>query len=210
MRYLVFSILLAMGCGACTSYYKGLQSVVLDERCMASVYPKPVHTGWYDAAVDVYGRHLSGLLFIKLMPDSTTRVVFTSESGVTFFDFEFSQQGDFSVKRVISQIDKKPVINTFREDFSLLLGIPFRQPLREWHHGAERYFGVVNEHKKYYFTTTSACTTLGRMEIGAKRKRMVSIVREEATMGAPERMTIKHYTFDMIITLNRIQKDAEG
>ena len=39
---------------------------------------------------NVVGNHLSGLLLIKKMPDSSTRMVFSNEMGLGFFDFEFA------------------------------------------------------------------------------------------------------------------------
>src|SRR6185369_7920767 len=120
MRCFLFSIgcLLLM---RCASDYKGLQATAPDDACAARIVPARVNTSWYNADVDVVGRHISGLLLVKHMPDSSYRVVFTNEAGVTFFDFGFLTNGDFKVYNAIHQLNKKAVIQTLRKDFELVL-----------------------------------------------------------------------------------------
>ena len=47
-------------------------------------------TTLYRTQIDVVGKHLSGLLFFKKLPDESFRVVFTNEMGLNFFDFHFA------------------------------------------------------------------------------------------------------------------------
>ncbi|HQY12763.1 MAG TPA: hypothetical protein PK133_11145, partial [Ferruginibacter sp.] len=75
----------------------------------------------YSTTVDVSGNHLSGLLLVKKMPDSSTRMVFSSEMGLSFFDFEFSADGNFKVYSIIKKMNRKAVIKTLRHDFELVL-----------------------------------------------------------------------------------------
>ncbi len=65
--------------------------------------------------------HLSGLLLFKALEDSSTRVVFANESGLTFFDFGWSGRDSFYVVRIIPQLDRRPVIKTLRKDLELIL-----------------------------------------------------------------------------------------
>ena len=208
MRYLLFSVAIAWLSG-CASYYKNLQSATLDAACAERIRPQGIDRAWFDAGVEVIGKHISGLLLIKEMPDQSSRLVFTNEAGLTFFDFEFGKNGEFAVKKIIRQLDKKPVIETLRKDFSLLLGVPFQNELRAWRHGDELYYGVLHNSEKMYFTTNADCTFADRLEIGSTRKRKVVITREGAPGETPRQITIQHFTFDMTITLKRIQKDAD-
>src|SRR5690606_4645887 len=111
--------------------------------CVQRLKPDGITASWFDASVDVVGKHFSGLLLIREMEDRSTRLVFTNEVGVTFFDFEFLEDGRFDVKRIVDPLNKKLVIQTLRDDFSLLLGYPFRGELQAWTNGEERYFGVA-------------------------------------------------------------------
>src|SRR6267154_2957609 len=107
MRFLLLSssILLL----SCASDYRTLKAVQVDLDCVTKIAPRQIHTSWYHAGVDVAGNHISGLLLIKNMPDSTTRVVFTNEAGVTFFDFGFSSDGRFVIHTIIKKLNRKAI-----------------------------------------------------------------------------------------------------
>src|SRR6188768_3523231 len=96
MRYLLFSFFAVLVVG-CASDYSYLKIVSTDSTCADKIKPTYLSTAWYTAAVDVYDTHISGLLLIKNMPDSSIRVVFTNEAGVTFFDFGFLADDKFKV-----------------------------------------------------------------------------------------------------------------
>jgi hypothetical protein len=121
MRCLLFNSIIALCLLGCASEYAHLQKTDNDANCPSKLLPLVIETSWYDASVDVVGKHISGLLLIKNMPDSSTRVVFTNEAGITFFDFSFSKEGQFSVVSVIKQFDRKVVIQTLEKILPLYL-----------------------------------------------------------------------------------------
>ncbi len=208
MKYFLFSISAFLS-SACASYYKTLQPAVVETSCADKLKPKGIASAWFSTGVDVMGKHISGLLLIKEMPDQSIRIVFTNEVGVTFFDFEFSRDGKFEVKKIINQLNKKIIIETLKKDFYLLSGLPFQQELKSWKHNNKLYVGMENESERYYFVTSSVCTTLEGVEIGSKRKKMVSISFEGEDTRYPESIVITHFTFDMTLTLKRINKNAD-
>ena len=119
MRCLLFSSVLFVLAG-CASVYKHLQPAAGDPAALQKFRPS-FSVALYKAGIDVVGNHLSGLLLIKKMPDSSMRLVFSNEIGVKFFDFEFSADGRFKVFSIIKQMDKKAVIKTLRKDFELVM-----------------------------------------------------------------------------------------
>ena len=122
MRYLLLSSCLFIVV-SCTSVFKGLQKTTGDINAIQRF--KPVYTvALYKAEVNVMGNYLSGLLLIKKMPDSSTRMLFSNELGFKFFDFEFSKEGDFKVHYILKKMDRKAVVKTLRKDFQLLLMEP--------------------------------------------------------------------------------------
>src|SRR5690349_17116324 len=129
MRLLLYSSLLLF-LVSCKSDYNLLPSAQPDQQCVGKISPKGIETSWFTTSIDVVGKHMSGLLFIKRMDNGSSRIVFTNEVGVKFFDFEFTSSGQFNAIDVIPQLDKRAVINTLRKDFELLLGIPFRKPVQ--------------------------------------------------------------------------------
>jgi hypothetical protein len=170
--------------------------------------PKGLETSWFTASIDVIGKHMSGLLFIKRMDDGSSRVVFTNEMGVQFFDFEFGTSGQFKAIKVIPQLNKKAVITTLRKDFELLLGIPFKNPVQAWQMGNEIYYGAAQKKETAYFITGRDCASLQRMELGSKRKSKVTVILSGSMLSSPDSVVIHHHTFAMDIVLKKLVKTA--
>jgi hypothetical protein len=191
---------------SCASEYKQLKAVSADESCIARSRPSALSTSWYTARIDVVGKHLSGLLFIKNMPDHSNRIVFTNEAGVKFFDFEFDSLDHFQVKQVINQLNKKPVIAVLRQDFGLLMGVPFDNELSAWKKNDELYFGSKSENSFNYFITPKDCSSVLRLESASRRKKKVTI-RQYGQPSAPDSIRIQHNTFAMSIGLRKLEKN---
>ena len=193
---------------ACSSAYKKLQRTEAAATCVTDF--KPIFTrALYQAQVNVTGRHLSGLLIVKAMPDSSLRMVFASEAGLTFFDFEFSKD-DFKVHYIFSRMDKKPVIKTLRKDFELVLmqhlDAAGAYTLKE---NGDYYRVFPDGRDLYYYITDSACTNLLRMERGSRKKRVVEAVMQPGNGGIPDSIGIQHHNFNFNIGLKRLQDDIE-
>ena len=119
MRCLLLSSCLLFFSG-CSPLYKNFQKATGDINSIQKF--KPVFSvALYKAEVNVIGNYLSGLLLIKKMPDSSTRMLFSNELGFKFFDFGFSKDSGFKVYYIIKQMDRKAVIKTLRKDFELVL-----------------------------------------------------------------------------------------
>ena len=205
MRLLLCSLLLIVA--GCSSDYKLLKAIESDKACIEKIAPKGLETSWFTASVDVVGRHMSGLLFIKRMDDQSFRIVFTNEIGVSFFDFEFTPSGDFKVHDIIPQLKKKAVVNTLRKDFELLLGVPFKGPFQGWKLGDEIYYGVAQKKETAYFITDRDCASLQRMELGSARKRKVTVKLLGSQSTSPDSVSIHHHTFAMDIVLKKLVKE---
>ena len=206
IRYLLLSLCALLL--SCTSAYRSLKPALVDAACANKVIPSSISTSWYQASIDVANKHLSGLVLIKNMPDSSQRVVFTSEAGVTFFDFSFKQPQKFTVHTIIKKLNRKPVIKTLQKDFELMLGTPFTQgAIQSWKTHEETFFGVTQKKETAYFITDKDCSSLRRLEWGTKRKRKVSIQIMGSEYSLPDTIAITHYTFPLQIRLTRFQKN---
>ncbi|MEJ7644381.1 MAG: hypothetical protein WKF87_07285 [Chryseolinea sp.] len=207
MRCLLFSgiALLAV---SCVSEYQHLIPTNPDTNCALRIVPRHTEVAWYNASVDVVGKHISGLVLIKHLPDSSWRVVFTNEAGVTFFDIGYSADGDFKTFNIIRQLNRKAVISILRKDFELIIGLPFRKAVyTRFDSGDEVYYGAKQNNERAYFITSKDCASLRRVESGSARKRLVSITMPSTGYPAPARIEVKHHTFNMHIGLTRIQKN---
>jgi hypothetical protein len=205
--YLRLSLLLLLLAG-CASDYKLLEASQLDNACLDKFTPTEFKTAWYSASVDVSGHHISGLMVFKNMPDSSTRIVFTNEAGVKFFDVGFSSDGKFTVHHAMNQLNKKAVRGILQKDFALILGLPFRSSA--WSMESDRvenYYGVRQKKETAYFITPKDCASLRRLEWRSGRKRMMSVEVSGEGYPSPENIHLKHHTFTMEILLKRLPKE---
>ncbi|MBS1916156.1 MAG: hypothetical protein JST87_07755 [Bacteroidetes bacterium] len=190
----------------CTSLYSNLQKTKADVGCLEKFRPKFSST-LYSASIDVVGKHLSGLLIFKKMPDSSTRIVFSSETGFTFFDFEFSADGNFLVHSIIKQMNKKPVIKTLRKDFELIL----MQGLENKNAYALKdssliYIAFPQANGFYYYVTNTSCTELVEMQRASKRKVVVEAVMKNFVNNIPDTISFSHKKFNFEIGLKYLQR----
>ena len=169
---------------------------------------KPAFTvALYNTTVDVVGNHLSGLLLIKKMPDSTTRMVFSNEMGLSFFDFEFVDDGSFKVYSIIKKMNKKSVIKTLRHDFELILmnTLDYNKAIVKTIEG-QLYF-IFPQKKGYnYYITNADGTELVRMERASNKKAIVNAVMMNYNNGIPDTIGISHKIFEFNIGLKRIER----
>ncbi|MBL7755650.1 MAG: hypothetical protein JNM44_14335 [Chitinophagaceae bacterium] len=80
----------------------------------------PIEAARYRTTVDVLNKHLSGILIFKPLEDSSWRVVFINEMGVTFFDFSFYPDR-YIVHSILESMDKKAVKRSLAKDLGMLL-----------------------------------------------------------------------------------------
>lgn len=203
MKCLLFTeIMLLM---SCASAYRNLQTYQGDADCLKKFQPK-FTTNWFKATVDVFGKHIGGLLLIKKMPDSSMRVNFMNETGISFLDFEF-HGSEFKVHNVMKALDKNAVINTLRKDFELILMDQINAVnSNSSERNQEVYYFFPENKEKVYFVTNMDCSTLLRVERTSKLKLMVeaNFVNPDSN-GVPDSVHISHFTFDMQITLKKLE-----
>ncbi|MGB4844892.1 MAG: hypothetical protein WBP16_10535 [Ferruginibacter sp.] len=168
---------------------------------------KPAFTiALYNTTVDVVGNHLSGLLLIKKMPDSSTRMVFSNEMGFSFFDFEFGANGSFKVYSIIKKMNKKSVIKTLRHDFELILmnNLDSNKAIVKTKDGQLYFIFPKNKGYNYYITTADG-NGLIRMERASNKKTIVEAVMRNYNNGIPDSIGISHKTFEFNIGLKRLE-----
>ena len=113
-----FLALLLVSCGSVTKNYTPKK---LDKTSYEVPYFSDSKTDYvYKTNITVYGNELSGIFIAKKISETTHRIVFTTEFGNKLMDFEISET-NFKVNSIVSELDRKILINTLKEDFRLLL-----------------------------------------------------------------------------------------
>lgn len=191
---------------SCGSVYKKLQASDGEAHCLIKFRPA-FKSALYTTHVNVLGRHLSGLLLFKPLSDSSTRVVFSNEIGIKFFDFEFFNSGRFIVHYITKQMNRKTVITALRKDFELVLmqGIGTK-PYQVFNADGYRWFAYQGHKEKDYYITDPSCDNLVRIEKGSARKPKVTVLMKNYHNGIPDTIGISHKIFDFDIGLKYIQR----
>lgn len=205
MRYLLLSSCLFLLAG-CSSVYKNLQPATGDINVLQKFKPN-FKSVLYKAEIDVVGHHLSGLLLIKTLPDSTIRMVFATETGFKFFDFAFSPDGGFRVLYVVRQMDKKAVIKTLRKDFELILLPPADYKsayLRK--DNSSLYYIFPRPKGTFCYITDLKSTEMKLMEISSPHKPIVRAIAKDDGNGVPDTIGISHKNFNFTIGLKKIDR----
>ena len=190
----------------CTSVYKNLKPAQGD-ACAVMRFRPEFKIALYKADIDVTTHHLSGLLLIKTLPDSSVRMVFSNEMGFKFFDFEFKADGSFKVYYIIKQMDKKPVIKTLRKDFALIMFN--RSYLKAGYIMSDDkmlYYIFPQPKGSFCYITGQAGKHLISMKIASPHKFIVNAVAEDLVNGIPDTIGIAHQNFKFNIGLKRLEK----
>ena len=191
---------------SCSPSYKQMQTAAADINVLQKFKPN-FTIALYNTTVDVVGNHLSGLLLIKKMPDSSTRMVFTNEMGLGFFDFEFKPDGEFKVYSIMKKLDKKSVIKTLQHDFELIMiNNPNNSKAILKTNKGLNYFIFPQVKGFNYYITNQRGTELIRMERASNKKTIVEAIMKNYHNGIPDTIGISHKTFEFNIGLKRIER----
>jgi hypothetical protein len=208
MRFLLLSSVFVVFTG-CHTLYRQLKPVGGDPMTVTRLQPA-FGVGMYKTSVDVTGKHLSGVLILKKMPDSSLRAVFTSELGFTFFDFQWPVSGGFAVNTIIKQLDKPAVIKTLRKDFEgiLMNRLPYaKSAIRT--DGKFLYHLFKNKKDNYYYITDSVYNSLVRLERTGKRKKVTTVTMDVSPGHIPDSIHISHHNFVFDIKLKKMNRDVK-
>jgi hypothetical protein len=187
------------------SQYSHLKPTTGDINCIRNFAPHFSNT-LYSASIDVTTHHFSGILFFKLMPDSSTRVVFTNEMGVKFFDFAFTKDNEFIRYYVMPKMDKKVVVKALHNDLELVI---LHQDLSKavlLTDSVYNYTAIPTPKGKNYYITDK-CSKLIRVEKSSKIKPVVEVQMLNYTAGVPDSISIEHKNFKFNISLKKIDKE---
>ncbi|KQB38819.1 hypothetical protein [Flavobacterium aquidurense] len=121
IQFLIINCFLALVLISCGSVTKNYTPKKLEKTSYEVPYFSDSKTDYvYKTNITVYGNEISGIFIAKKINDTTHRIVFTTEFGNKLMDFELSDT-DFKVNSIVSELDRKILINTLKEDFRLLL-----------------------------------------------------------------------------------------
>ncbi|CAM3590538.1 hypothetical protein [Flavobacterium chungbukense] len=151
IQFLLINCFLAIVLVSCGSVSKNYKPKKLDKTSYTVPYFSDSKTDYvYKTNISVYGNELSGIFIAKKINDTTHRIVFTTEFGNKLMDFEISEN-DFKVNSIVSELDRKILINTLKEDFRLLLKKEYQLQEQFENESADIYKSADGKRDNYIF-----------------------------------------------------------
>ncbi len=203
MRILLLSSLIFLL--SCSKTTTNNFQVSKGNACLQSLKPK-IKSVLFNTQVDILNHHLSGLLLMKQLNNDTTRIVFTNEMGLKYFDFEFTSN-DFKVIYCIKKLNRKILLNQLQKIFNLVLmnnndlnGFQLAKS------DSEKSYVLDNHKEQTYYITDTHCSTIFRIEILDKQTKKIIINLDAKKNGIAENINIKYQTFKFDINLKQIER----
>ncbi len=207
------SIVAIFTLSACSRYpYRDLEATRPVQGSILSLKPK-VSRELYRCVVDgqlLWKKfHLSGILLFKQLPDGSLRAIFQNELGVSFFDFEWDARDSFSVKSIMSQLDRPAIIKTLKTDLSMLLmkGLKADEERALIADGDTVFRFPMNDAFVYYRQINGR---IPRIEYaGRSLITSVGLTGQDKTSTLPDSITFDHRKANFSIELKKINPDEQ-
>ena len=192
--------------GSCTpQVFKGLESSGKKRIDKSDLFPFVVDTTlMYNMQIQYKEADFSGILLIKPVEDHSIRMIFTSVFGLTVFDFEFNET-EFKVNRSIEQLQKKKILNLFKNDFRALFSYHLPQAFEAKVYEKEQTpvgYKIKTSDGKAYFLTHEK--QLKRIEMPATMTSL-KIDFQSYKNNLPERILISHPGLKLNMQLERVE-----
>ncbi|HEX8515858.1 MAG TPA: hypothetical protein VF868_06635 [Bacteroidia bacterium] len=210
MKNLLLSSFIAIILSGCTLGHYGKLKKAGD---LSAFTPSPIfgdnfNSFLFKTNMTAYGRDFSGLLMTKQMAPGDYRVIFTTELGMKLFDFGFKDTS-FTLYYCVPQFNKPKLLNTIREDISILLMNGIKENSFEKFEDTNGLQSIYRcrdgKFYNYYFYEKQG-NRLVKIEHSKKRVKKIIFTLANYQDDFPNAILIKHYNIKLKIELNLLKK----
>jgi hypothetical protein len=193
-----FLVLVLSSCGSVTKDYTPKK---LDKTSYQAPYFSDSKTDYvYKANITVYGNEISGIFIAKKINDTTHRVVFTTEFGNKLMDFEISET-TFKVNSIVSELDRKILVNTLKEDFRLILKKDYLF-LSAYENESFNIYKSKDGNRDNYIFISKKDEKLEKLIRASQTKEKITVLFNSENNIFAERIQIIHQNIKLKIELN--------
>ncbi|KLT70639.1 MULTISPECIES: hypothetical protein [unclassified Flavobacterium] len=204
--FLLINCFLAVAILSCSSVSKKYSPKKLDKTSYQATYFSDSKTDYvYKTNITVYGNELSGIFIAKKINDTTHRVVFTTEFGNKLLDFEISET-TFKVNAIVSELDRKILINTLKEDFRLLLKKEY-QIQEQFENESDNIYKSADGKRFNYLFLSKKDQKLEKVVHASKTKEKITLTFSSENNIFAEKIQIIHQNIKLKIELNYFKSE---
>lgn len=206
IQFLLINCFLALFVISCGPVTKNYTPKKLDKTSYTVPYFSDSKTDYvYKTNISVYGNELSGIFIAKKISDTSHRIVFTTEFGNKLMDFEISEN-DFKVNSIVSELDRKILINTLKEDFRLLLKKEYQIQGQYENEASEIYKSKDGKRDNYIFISKKD-QKLEKIVHSSKTKEKFTLFFNSENNIFAEKIQIVHQNIKLKIELNYFKSE---
>ncbi|PIF32157.1 hypothetical protein CLU81_2671 [Flavobacterium sp. 9] len=206
IQFLIINCLLALVLVSCGSVTKNYTPKKLDKTSYQVPYFTDSNTDYvYKTNITVYGHEISGIFIAKKINDTTHRVVFTTEFGNKLLDFEISKK-TFKVNSIVSELDRKILINTLTEDFRLLLKNEYLIQ-EQFENEEDNIYKSEDGNRDNYLFVSKNGSKLEKVVNASKTKEKITLLFSSENNIFAEKIQIIHQNIKLKIELNYFKSE---
>ncbi|OMQ12290.1 hypothetical protein [[Flexibacter] sp. ATCC 35103] len=206
IQFLIINCFLALVFVSCGSVTKNYTQKELDKTSYEVPYFSDSKTDYvYKTNITVYGNEISGIFIAKKINDTTHRIVFTTEFGNKLMDFEISDT-DFKVNSIVSELDRKILINTLKEDFRLLLKKEY-QIQEQFENDLDNIYKSKDGKYDNYLFISKKDQKLEKVVHSSKTKEKFTLTFSSENNIFAEKIEIVHQNIKLKIELNYFKSE---
>ena len=206
IQFLLINCFLAVVFVSCGSVTKNYTPKKLDKMSFEVPYFSDSKTDYvYKTNITVYGHDMSGIFIAKKINDTTHRVVFTTEFGNKLLDFEISEK-TFKINSIVSELDRKILINTLKEDFRLLLKKQYLLQEQFENESFNIYKSADGKRDNYLFVSKKE-QKLEKVVHSSKTKEKITITFTLENDTFAKKVVILHQNIKLKIELNYLKSE---
>ncbi|MFH6992791.1 hypothetical protein [Flavobacterium sp. FlaQc-48] len=206
IQFLLINCFLAIVLVSCGSVTKNYTPKKLDKTSYEVPYFSDSKTDYvYKTNITVYGNEISGIFIAKKINDTVHRIVFTTEFGNKLLDFEISDHS-FKVNSIVSELDRKILINTLKEDFRLLLKKEYLIQ-EQFENDSDNIYKSKDGKRDNYLFISKKDPKLEKVVHASKTKEKFTLTFSSENNIFAEKIEILHQNIKLKIELNYFKSE---
>ncbi len=204
--FLSISFIIITGC---SSPYKNLNKIEYSPDQIKNIpyaLPFSEKTLIYKTNINFYKNDISGLLIIKKMDENIYRIALTTQFGLKIFDFGLDH-GILNVKYCVEYLNKKLIINTFQNDFNLLLMQNKSESLYVINNSIknQKIWQFASGKLSYNYIQNTDSEKIEIINLKKQNSEKISVGLQNYTDNIPKNITIEHRNIKLKMNLKLIQ-----
>lgn len=199
--------LLISGCASNRfSELKDGKAVTITSDLLLPLFKNSSPSPLYKAEITLYRKKFGGLLLVKNMPDSSYRIVFTTETGIKLLDFELKKSG-FKLIYCIDKLNRPSVVSTIATDIQLLLTeYKQEQNAKVFDQSGNKLIQLNRADTLIHYHMEGFSNQPKKIEQGIGKKKKVVLDLQNYMQEIPSGISIQHKNIRLKIILTLVQR----